>query len=94
MELLKFECAFCVVGHTGEAFTGSYQDYLASPQWKALRQAALTRADYRCQVCNSDLLLHVHHRRYPFDLGLEDPMDLTVLCRRCHGVFHNVRTNG
>jgi 5-methylcytosine-specific restriction endonuclease McrA len=43
----------------------------------------------RCQVCNSDLLLQVHHRKYPDTLGLEEQTDVTVLCRRCHDLFHN-----
>jgi 5-methylcytosine-specific restriction endonuclease McrA len=86
-----FICRFCDKASPLDVFTGEYAAYLRSSIWKAKREAALERADNRCQVCNSDLLLQVHHRKYPKELGTEDPMDLTVLCRRCHDLFHNVR---
>ncbi len=88
---LCFVCKFCDKGFTGDIFEGAYKEYLRTPIWKALKEAALDRAGRRCQVCNSDLMLQVHHRKYPEVLGTEDPMDLTVLCRRCHDLFHNVR---
>lgn len=88
---LCFICKFCVASAPIDVFEGPYAAYMRSPIWAAKRKAALDRADNRCQVCNSDLLLQVHHRKYPEVLGTEDPMDLTVLCRRCHDLFHNVR---
>lgn len=91
MERECFLCAFCSTAYPIDIFSGEYSAYLQSPRWKSLRRAALKRAENRCQVCNSDLLLQVHHRKYPEELGLEDPMDLTVLCRRCHDLFHTVK---
>ena len=91
---LCFICTFCDKGFTGDVFEGAYREYLRTPIWKALRDAALDRAGKRCQVCNSDLMLQVHHRKYPEVLGTESPMDLTVLCRRCHDLFHNVTARG
>jgi 5-methylcytosine-specific restriction endonuclease McrA len=61
--------------------------YLRSDHWRQMRAAALDRADNRCQVCNGADALDVHHRTYE-RLGAELPGDLTVLCRRCHGLFH------
>ena len=69
----------------------AYSEYLASPQWQVIRRLAIGAADGRCQICNSDLLLQVHHRRYPNVLGWEQLSDLTVLCRRCHDLFHNAK---
>jgi hypothetical protein len=89
-----FTCAFCEKAFTGDSFTGTYENYLKSTIWRDLRAAAIERAGGRCQICNSDLLLQVHHRKYPSSLGWEHPEDLTVLCRRCHDLFHNVRNNG
>jgi hypothetical protein len=63
------------------------EEYLKSDHWKALRTAALERAESRCQVCYSAKLLDVHHRTYR-RLGAEMPADVTVLCRRCHELFH------
>lgn len=82
------KCNFCIY-LTGEVFRGPYSEYLRSPIWESIRSAAIDRADNRCQVCNSDLLLQVHHRKYPDLLGCESASDLTVLCRRCHDLFHN-----
>ena len=67
-----------------------YTNYLASPQWRARADAAITRARHRCQVCYADrwfCRLNVHHRTYE-RLGRERPDDLIVLCRHCHDLFH------
>ncbi len=65
----------------------SYPEYLATDWWQEQRSLALHAAGYRCQVCNSDDPLDVHHRTYE-RLGAEAPGDVTVLCRRCHTTFH------
>jgi hypothetical protein len=66
-----------------------YDAYLRTPEWKALRQAALERDEYRCRLCDHAIPVHleVHHRRYratPQDVSLED---VTTLCRWCHGAI-------
>lgn len=65
-----------------------YSEYLKSDHWQAQRRQALERADGRCQVCNGDSNLDVHHRTY-VRRGAELPNDLTVLCRDCHSTFHD-----
>lgn len=65
-----------------------YEAYLRSPAWQAKRAGALDAAGRRCQVCNTDRHLDVHHRTYE-RFGDEDPGDLTVLCRQCHELFHD-----
>ena len=67
--------------------SAAYQAYLRSPGWRAKREWALERADNRCQVCNGNDRLEVHHRTYE-NLGAERPGDLTVLCHECHGLYH------
>jgi hypothetical protein len=61
--------------------------YLRSDHWQEVRKAALERAGRRCQVCNGDKQLDVHHRTYERK-GREEPGDVTVLCRKCHETFH------
>jgi 5-methylcytosine-specific restriction endonuclease McrA len=64
-----------------------YRRHLASPEWRAIRRAALLRAGYRCAFCGLTLKqlrmrgrhLEVHHNNYG-SLGHEQPQDLTVLC--------------
>jgi len=66
-----------------------YTVYLNSAAWKLLRRKALDHADDRCQTCNTNKSLQVHHRVYPKELGTEKLNDLTVLCNKCHYLFHN-----
>lgn len=72
--------------------TMPYARYLKTQHWQAVRQAALERAEHRCQVCNTDEKLHVHHRTYE-NRGAERDSDVIVLCKPCHERFHGV-TNG
>lgn len=66
----------------------SYEEYLASEEWAKIRGMALDRAKHRCQVCNSDIKLHVHHRVYDAAWGNESTNDLIALCQSCHMLFH------
>lgn len=65
-----------------------YKEYLQSAHWQITRRDALDRADWACQLCNSDSNLNVHHRTYE-RLKRERPSDLIVLCRDCHAKFHD-----
>ena len=65
-----------------------YQEYLKTPRWKELRKQALINACNKCQVCNSTKRLNVHHRQYPEVWGEEPQSFLTVLCNKCHKLFH------
>jgi hypothetical protein len=64
-----------------------YEWYLQSDDWKAARKSAHRRAGGKCQACNSDKALEVHHRTYE-RRGEELASDLLVLCRRCHQAVH------
>lgn len=66
-----------------------YKEYLQTEHWKEKRKGALKRAGYKCQLCNSDLMLQVHHRTYE-RRGSERAADLIVLCQRCHKDFHKI----
>lgn len=67
-----------------------YTEYLQSPEWRQRRVFMLDRFNHRCQVCNANSILQVHHRTYE-RLGHERIEDLTVLCRECHRIFHEQR---
>lgn len=66
-----------------------YYDYLKSSRWAELRAEAIELSGGKCQVCNDVDDLHVHHRQYPEVFGEEPLSFLTVLCRRCHKMFHD-----
>lgn len=63
-----------------------YKEYLKSEHWQKIRMTAIKNADGRCQLCNSDKRLEVHHRTYQ-RVGKENIKDLTVLCHKCHKKF-------
>lgn len=69
-----------------------YGEYLNSPHWHLVRAAAIVKADYRCQLCNSPDNLQVHHRTYE-RRGKEKLSDVTVLCRDCHRKFHGIASS-
>jgi len=64
----------------------SYAEYLQSSEWASKRAKALRFAQFRCQLCNSNEALNVHHRTYE-RRGHELLGDLTVLCQDCHTTF-------
>lgn len=69
-----------------ELQTMPYPEYLQSPEWAAKRSKALRFANYRCQLCNGNETLTVHHRTYE-RRGHELMGDLIVLCKDCHDTF-------
>jgi hypothetical protein len=66
----------------------SYKDYLQTEWWKSVRQKALKRSLFRCQLCNNPEKLNVHHRSYE-NIGNEKDCDLITLCQWCHAKFHD-----
>ena len=67
--------------------TMAYGAYLKTDHWRDLRRRMLYHAHYRCQVCNGQAGLEVHHRTYE-NRGDERLADLIVLCRDCHETHH------
>ena len=65
-----------------------YEQYLQTTHWGYMRRLKLHEASWRCQLCNDEENLQVHHRTYE-RRGNEDPADLLVLCRECHAKFHD-----
>lgn len=60
----------------------AYEDYLASGEWRARREACMTRDDHTCRSCGAPAteVHHLHYRR----IGHEHLEDLVALCRPCH----------
>lgn len=69
--------------------TNQYLEYIQTAHWKMIAEEVKKRAGHRCQVCNRDSELEAHHRTYRNLYHESENMgDLTCLCRRCHGLFH------
>lgn len=69
----------------------TYEAYLQSREWGRLRNEAMSRAEWRCQLCgvhSSKTALEAHHRDYKRMGRAGELKDVTVLCARCHGLFH------
>jgi len=64
-----------------------YLAYLKSPEWRQIRNAALKRAHFCCEICGSKRQLQVHHLNYEH-LGHEWDSDLQVCCVGCHERAH------
>lgn len=72
----------------------TYQDYLASPQWKS-RRNQVVRKKKVCELCGSSDHLNVHHKYYSNGtqkniLGNEPNYLLTLLCEDCHHLWHSM----
>lgn len=66
----------------------NYREYLKSETWIATREEALDRAEYRCQLCNGNKELEIHHRSYRFKGTPDELRDVICLCHACHDFFH------
>lgn len=73
-----------------------YDEYLKTEYWKNLSETIKREADYRCQICNSEENLNVHHRSYEHKGFLElEKKDLICICEKCHSIYHiNQNYNG
>lgn len=65
-----------------------YPDYLLTRTWQDTRQIALQWYGFKCQHCDNDKRLHIHHETYE-RLGEELMDDLIVLCKDCHAEYHD-----
>lgn len=70
--------------------TMPYSQYLKTDHWNMIRRDALARSRYRCQLCNSQEPLQVHHRTYE-RRGQEIPSDVIALCQSCHEKHHDIQ---
>lgn len=71
--------------------TMPYAQYLKTDHWQSVRKNALRHARYRCQLCNKQAPLYVHHRTYE-RRGEELLSDVIALCQLCHEKHHDIHT--
>lgn len=66
-----------------------YYNFLKTPYWKAIAEKVKYKANYRCQICNSNEKLNVHHRTYDnHGDELHHMDDLICICEDCHEKYH------
>lgn len=75
-------------------FIMSYSEKLKDPRWKEFRQQILVANNFKCQICEEDKNLQVHHGYY--ETGLDpwnyNPDTVWCLCKNCHeNVWYDMR---
>jgi len=68
----------------------SYTGYLQSDSWKQLREAAIQRANSKCELCGAPYKA-VHHIKYPSNYAHDALENLIVVCGKCHEKLHGGR---
>jgi 5-methylcytosine-specific restriction endonuclease McrA len=71
-----------------DAWWAWYDEYLKSPEWRALRDKVMWRAHGVCEGCFERAAVHIHHRTYDH-VGRELLFELVALCKVCHDVAHS-----
>ena len=70
--------------------TMKYSEFLGTIYWKVIRRYVAWKRHYRCELCNSDGKLNVHHKTY---VNKEEELnyldDLILLCQNCHSKHHD-----
>lgn len=66
-----------------------YCDFLKTPYWKAISEKVRYKSGYKCQICNGDYKLNIHHRTYEnHGDEIHHMEDLICLCKDCHEKYH------
>ncbi len=70
-----------------------YAEYLASPEWQAIRNKAIDAAGGICIYCRVRPAIQVHHETYE-RVGHEVVEDLSAVCIECHQQLHGSPAGG
>lgn len=65
-----------------QVYHAVYNQYIASEQWKQIRENVIVRDNGKCRICGKTAD-HVHHLTYAH-FTREYPFELVSLCRECH----------
>lgn len=66
----------------------TYQQFLETPFWQAIRVECYQRDGYKCQNCQAASRLRAHHRFYRPNWFETRLADLVTLCEDCHTKVH------
>ena len=68
----------------------SFEDYYKTEVWMFTRLIMLKFCHSNCSLCGSNQNLQVHHKTYQ-RIGCESILDLSVLCKTCHTLWHKAK---
>lgn len=63
-----------------------YADFLATPEWREMRNRVMRRAGGQCEACLNAAASEVHHDHY-FNGWMPPGWVLRAVCRPCHEQF-------
>ena len=66
----------------------TYSEYLATPQFRAVRERVMEEARWTCQRCGVRAATQVHHLQYPEWGDVDVPENLIAICEWCHYDIH------
>lgn len=75
----------------------TYEQYLKTEKWKALKRERLEIDSYTCQQCGCDVDYYssnCHHITYKNLYNENVNTQLTTLCKECHNMVHNWHGKG
>jgi hypothetical protein len=68
--------------------SNKYKENPRKNEWSIIREYVLERDDYKCKICESDINLHVHHKKFLCLGGSNEEYNLETLCSKCHHIKH------
>jgi len=70
------------------------KEYYSRPgYYEKIRKEILESSDNKCQKCNSERNLIVHHKIPLMKDGWHSKENCVVLCKKCYGKFHKYKTS-
>ena len=67
----------------------TYEDYLTSDEWHAIREEAMDRDKWKCRLCGAKAE-QVHHHKYPGDWHDDEVANVISVCSLCHKRTHGL----
>lgn len=77
-----------LIGWTEQKEGVEYDRFMASDDWRVIRDRILKRDKHECVNCGRFYTLEVHHLTYERFGGDERDEDLVTLCTVCHRAVH------
>lgn len=69
----------------------SYQDFLKSDFWKAMREKLRSKPQFKkCYCCGSEDRIELHHFKYKNFLDGSSSKNIAPTCRNCHEKIHKL----
>jgi hypothetical protein len=71
-------------------YFSNYKFRLSTSDWKKFSASLKKKADYKCQMCGSNVKLTSHHMTYEYVNSPVEWMSIMVICDNCHTTYHKV----